>query len=113
MSYLDDILAEESAAYVNADELAESVIVTNKKGEKRTVYAVVNRGTFTNIPGGPPNPVFYLDIFIRNDATAGITSIDLGSTTITVNARHGGSSRAYIVQELLNSDAAGWQVRCY
>jgi hypothetical protein len=97
MGLLDDVIAADSALFVDDDVFGESIVYIPFGGAERTINAVVNRN--------PPEKDFasgnelpQLTIVVRNDATYGISSGELdakGADRVMVSRRIGQTAESF------------------
>jgi hypothetical protein len=94
---LDDVLAADSAIFVDTDGFGESVTYTKKVGgTTRTINAVVERMSPQPGPSQSGTLMPRMRVLVRNDATYGIASSEWkNGDTITVAERRGGTAKAY------------------
>lgn len=113
---LDDQLEQDAIhGFLDTDVFAESVTYTPKNGVAVTRNAVVMRGvpeplesnSQTQPFGKTPN----LIVWIANDATNGVATVDTGGDTITVAKKKGGTAEAFSVAVILEQDAGMWKLR--
>ena len=111
MGLLDEQLAADAEAFVDADTFGETVTYTPVSGSPVSIKAVIVRDPPDGLqsPATAMTPV--MDAYIRNDATYGRTSINTGGDTITVAYRKGGTTAAFAVRQIIAQDAGMWHVR--
>jgi len=86
----------------------EDIVYTPLGGVARTIKAIVVREVPDIIPNAPRGMTERLMIYVRNSATAGISSasLDVGGDTVTVSRRVGETARVFGV--LLPGDGKEW-----
>lgn len=112
MGILDDILAADAQAFADADLMvgSESVTYTPRGGTAVTFDANVSRDVPILADSGD-GYVPSIQVFVRNHATLGVTSVNTGGDTVTIAERRGGTARTHQVREVLEQDAGGWLLR--
>lgn len=108
MGQLNDIIAEDSAIFVDIDGFGETVTYNPLNGASVSIPAIVERDPPVTSPSPSMSKAPRMYISIRNKATVGRTSIDTGGDTITVAYRYGGTAEAHPVRRILKQDAGMW-----
>lgn len=113
MSLLDQIIANDAAALVDADLMpgVESVTYKPHGGSPATIRVnVVSRmpPDVSSESGRTRN--WHIVIFVRNSATTtiGRTSINTAGDLVTIPTTYGGTAVDLSVVEIINQSAAGW-----
>lgn len=96
--------------YLNSDEFAESITYTPEGGGPKSIKAVIVR---ERLDPGSENVSRSLrnqaEVYIANDETAGITSIDKKDDRVTLNDIEGNPKEARI-NEILHKDEGIWHL---
>jgi len=111
MSFKDQTSDDVGKVFLNSSEFAEDVIYTPKAGAPKPLKAVINRRRL--------DPAFedtgrtllnQAEIFIANDAAAGVTSINKGGDTVSFAETIGGAAISWVVADILNQDEGMWHL---
>jgi hypothetical protein len=73
--------------------------------------AHVKRGRLNRLEEAGRGVALYIEVDITNDADAGITTVNRGGDRVTVAETYGGSTKTYVVAEILEQNAAHWRLR--
>ncbi len=111
MGLLREQLAIDSEVFVNSDELGENVVYTPSGESAVTILATVIREAAEKVPGAGSSQAQVLEIWIRNHATLGRSSINVGGDTVAVPLRHGGTAKTLPITEVLEGEAGMWRLR--
>jgi hypothetical protein len=115
MGLLDDQLDADAEEFCNTDVFGEAITYTPLNGSAKSINAVVMRGVpeplESNSETRQQGKSINLVVFIRNDATYGVTSVDTGGDKITVARRKGGTAEAINVGQVIEQDAGMWKLR--
>jgi hypothetical protein len=115
MGLLDDQLDADAVSFVDTDVFGEAITYTPLNGAAVSINAVVMRGVpeplESNSETRQQGKSINLVVFIRNDATYGVTSVDTGGDKITVARRKGGTAEAINVGQVIEQDAGMWKLR--
>jgi hypothetical protein len=111
MGILDDIQDADGAYFVDTDFGAETITYTPLGADAVTIKAVVFRNPPQQVNGSFTAASPYLEVWIRNIATYGRTSINTGGDTITVATREGGTPVAHPVDSILQQGGGMWKLR--
>ena len=110
MSLKDQFPLDVIDCFLNTAEFAEVIIYTPEGQSAKDINAIVVRGRLE--PGsedqgrGLQNQV---EIYIANDATEGVTSVDKKDDRITLNDVEGTNREARII-EVLHKDEGAWHL---
>lgn len=110
MSLKDRFSLDVINCFLNTAEFAEAITYTPEGEAGKEINAIVVRGRLE--PGsedqgrGLQNQV---EIYIANDATEGVTSVDKKDDRITLNDVEGTSREARII-EVLHKDEGAWHL---
>jgi hypothetical protein len=111
MVFKDGLAQDAGKVFLNSSEFAEDAVYTPKGGTPLTIKAVINRRRL--------DPAFedtgrtllnQAEIFIANDAAAGVTSINKGGDTVSFSETIGGAAISWVVVDILNQDEGMWHL---
>src|SRR5687767_3093575 len=111
MGILDDMQDADGAYFVDLDFGGETVTYNPLGGDSVAIKAVVFRNPPQQVNGSFTAASPCLEIWIRNVATYGRTSINTGGDTITVAAREGGTTANHPVDSILQQGGGMWKLR--
>jgi len=98
-------------AFLNSDEFAESITYTPNGGSPKVIKALVVR---ERLQADGPDQGRVLnrqaEIYIANDATEGVTSVDKGNDTVSFPVFVEGSAVPWKVVEVLGKDEGMWHM---
>ena len=77
MGLLDQVLAGDAAAFIDADGWGESITYINIRGVRRTIFAVVEREEAVPLPGPSQAHISKVTIVVANNSTTGIASAEI------------------------------------
>jgi len=104
MSFKDNLASDVDKVFLNKDEFAEEVIYTPKGGSPKTIRAIIVR---SRLDSGGEDAGRILrkqcEVYIANDATNGVASIDKGDDKIQFPEIPGGSNATWIVLDILRT----------
>lgn len=111
MSFKDNLKKDALNCFLIADEFAEAIQYTPKSGSPKTIKAVINRKRLT--PGGEESGRTLqnqIEIFIANDSTYGIDSINKGGDEVFFPEVLGGADVNFVVVDILGEDQGMWHL---
>lgn len=114
MGVMDDILASDAALFCDPDTMpgGETILYTPKGS---TTPLTINANVFRHGPqqvGGVSQAYApSIEIYIPNNATTGVTSVNIGGDKVTLPERKGETAKTYNVQEILEQDGGMWKLR--
>lgn len=112
MGLLDTSMSDDATYFIDTDEFAEAVTYTPLGGTAKSINAIVVRDEPAQLGETAARSLAAdLTIAIRNDATAGVTSVNTGGDRVTVARRYGETAKSLQVYEVISSDAAIWRLR--
>lgn len=93
-----------------ANMYGETVSFTPRLGTARSILAIVHRRMPQPFPGsGAMGNV--IDVWIKNHATEGATSIDIGGAKIELPPRIGDAAEPYRISEIVEQDHGMWHIQ--
>ena len=111
MSFKTQIAQDAAKGFLNANEFAESVVYTPKAGVAKSITAVVNRKRIDPAYEDTGRVLInQCEIFIANDATAGVVSISKGGDMVSFPENISGSAINWIVADILGQDEGIWHL---
>ena len=111
MSFKTQVKQDAANGFLNANEFAESVVYTPKAGVPKTITAVVNRKRLDPASEDIGRVLInQCEIFIANDAAAGVASISKGGDMVSFSENIGGSVINWIVADILGQDEGIWHL---
>ena len=111
MSFKDNLKKDALNCFLTADEFAEAIQYTPKNGTSKTIKAVINRKRLN--PGGEESGRALqnqIEIFIANDSTYGIDSINKGGDEVFFPEVLGGVDVNFVVVDILGEDQGMWHL---
>lgn len=103
--------ADAANAILNGDEFAETIAYTPKGGAAKSIKAIVERKRISPASEDTGRTLIdQVEIFIANDATYGVTSINKGGDTVSLPERIGGSNITWSVTDILSQDPGIWHL---
>ncbi len=97
--------------YLNSDEFAETITYTPKNGSPKSIKAVVIRGRL-GAGGEDAGRILrnQCEVYIANDTTDGVTSVDKGDDKLDFPKLAGGVSVTWVVEDILSMDEGIWRL---
>ena len=111
MSFKDNLKKDALNCFLTMDEFAEEIQYTPKGGTQKTIKAIINRKRL--IPGGEESGRTLqnqIEIFIANDPTYGVESINKGGDEVLFPEVIGGIDVNFVVVDILGEDSGMWQL---
>lgn len=97
--------------FLNTGEFAEDITYTPKGGAAKVIKAVVSRKRIDPASEDAGRVLLnQCEIFIANDETAGITSINKGGDLVSLAEVIGGPLIDWVVADILAQDEGVWQL---
>jgi hypothetical protein len=109
MSFKDNLKRDTLNCFLKPDEFAEAIQYTPKNGSPKTIKAVINRKRLN--PGGEESGRTLqnqIEIFIANDSTYGVASINKGGDEVLFPEVIGGIDVNFVVVDILGEDQGMW-----
>jgi len=111
MTLKAQIINDSVSCFLNNDEFAEMITYTPKGGVGKSIRAqVFRRGIVPASEDTGRVLQGQVEIYIANDATYGVTSINKGGDTVSLPERTGGVSVTYSVADILQQDEGLWHL---
>ena len=111
MSFKDNLKKDALNCFLTLDEFAEAIEYTPKNGSPKTIKAVINRKRL--IPGGEESGRTLqnqIEIFIANDPTYGVASVNKGGDEVLFPEVLGGIDVNFVVVDILGEDQGMWHL---
>ena len=111
MSFKDNLKRDALNCFLTPDEFAEVIQYTPKNGSPKSIKAVINRKRLN--PGGEESGRTVqnqTEIFIANDATYGVSSINKGGDEVLFPEVIGGIDVNFVVVDILGEDQGMWHL---
>ncbi len=110
MTFKSQLKEDVLKCFLNINEFAENITYTPAGGQARIIKALVNRGTISPSKEDSLRTLQnQAEIFVLNDETAGISSINKKDDKIILADFEGDSKECRIV-EVLDKDDALWHL---
>lgn len=111
MTFKTQLAQDAINCILNTNEFAESITYTPKNGSPKSIKALVVRNRL-DTTGQDQGRTLHnqAEIYIVNDATNGVTSIDKGDDTVSLPEIIGGSAISWVVIEILGMDEGLWHL---
>lgn len=96
---------------LNSDEYAEIILYTPKGGVAKSIKSIVDRKRI--LPAGENSGrtlTNQVEIMIANDPTYGVSSVNKGGDTVSLPERIGGTSKSWVVADILEQDEGCWHL---
>jgi hypothetical protein len=111
MSFKDGLAEDAGKVFLNSSEFAEDVIYTPKGASPLAIKAVVNRRRLDPAYEDTGRTLLnQAEIFIANDASLGVVSINKGQDTVSFAETLGGAVISWVVADILNQDEGMWHL---
>ena len=111
MSFKDQMTQDSVKAFLNSYEFAETITYTPKNGTAKAIKAVINRKRI-NPAGEDVGRVLVnqSEVFIANDDTNGVSSINKGGDIVSFAESAGGAVIDRAVIDVLGQDEGMWHL---
>lgn len=111
MSFKSQLAQDAGKVFLNNSEFAEDITYTPKAGTPLVIKAVINRKRLGPAYEDTGRTLLnQAEIFIANDAAAGVTSINKGGDTVSFAETIGGAVISWLVADILNQDEGMWHL---
>jgi hypothetical protein len=111
MSFKTQLAQDAAQAFLNPLEFAEDVIYTPKAGVPKAIKAVINRKRLDPAYEDTGRTLInQAELFVANDAIAGVTSINKGGDVVSFSETIGGAAISWVVADILNQDEGIWHL---
>ena len=104
-------LAQDAGVFLNPGEFAETILYTPKNGTAKSIKAVIERKRIN--PAGEDVGrilVNQSEIYIANDAVAGVSAVNKGGDIVSFAETIGGAAIDWIVADILDHDEGLWHL---
>ena len=112
MAFTDQILADFKNCILNTNEFAEPISYTPGGGSPKTINAILVRERLTS--KGPDRGIALnrdCEIYIANDAIAGVTLVNKNNDKASFPVQKGGSPVTWQIVEVMYHDDSVWHLR--
>ncbi|MDD5736679.1 MAG: hypothetical protein PHH20_00115 [Candidatus Omnitrophica bacterium] len=107
----EQLANDAKSAFLNAGEFAESVTYTPKGGTAKIINAVINRKRLDPAYEDTGRTLInQAELFVANDALAGITSVNKGGDMVSFAETISGAVISWVVADILNQDEGIWHL---
>ena len=111
MSFKAKLAEDMAKTFLNGEEFAEDVTYTPKAGMPKAIKAVINRKRLDPAYEDTGRTLInQAELFVANDATAGVVSINKGGDTVSFAEAVGGAVISWVVADILNQDEGFWHL---
>ena len=112
MTLKEQMLTDFKNVFLNSDEFGETISYTPYGSSLLSIKAIIDRERLQ--ADGPDRGMALrrdCEIWIANDATYGVTSVNKNNDTVSFPVQIGGSNVTWKVIEVLYHDDACWHLR--
>ena len=112
MSFKDIIKSDAINTILNTNELAVEITYTPNGQDAKTIKAIIVREPIE--PGSEDQGRILqkqAEIYIANDADAGVSSVDINGDIVSFPVRIGESAVDWAVIEIIKKDSGLWQLK--
>jgi len=104
MSFKDNLATDANNVFLNTNEFAEDITYTPKGGSPKSIKAIIVRSRL-DTGGEDAGRILrkQAEIYIANDATIGVDSIDKGDDKVQFPEIPGGSNITWAVLDILRT----------
>jgi len=111
MAFKDNLAQDAAKIFLNSDEFAEEITYTPKGGAAKVIKALVNRKRIDPAYEDAGRILLnQFEIFIANDETFGIASINKGGDLVSLAEFIGGAAIDWVVADILGQDEGVWHL---
>ncbi|MFA5346131.1 MAG: hypothetical protein WC315_07650 [Candidatus Omnitrophota bacterium] len=111
MAFKDNLAQDATKTFLNSDEFAEEITYTPKGGIAKVIKALVNRKRIDPAYEDAGRVLLnQFEIFIANDETSGVASINKGEDLVSLAEVIGGISIDWVVADILGQDEGAWHL---
>ena len=112
LGVFDTICNNDAAAFLDPDTgLGESVVYIPNGQTGITINAMVKRTHPERLPGLQQVSGNFIDVWIANDATLGVTSVQVGSDQMILSGDFGQTPKLYTVNRIISQDAGVYHLQ--
>jgi len=111
MSLKTQLPIDAKNAFLNSDEFAESITYTPNGESAKSIKAIIVRNPL-DAGGEDGGRVLHrqCEVYIVNDATDGVTSVNKGKDTLQFPENVGGSNVSWVVETVIDVDTGVWRL---
>lgn len=111
MSFKTKLTTDFKSVFLNRDEYAENIKYTPSGQSQRTIKAIVIRKRLSS-SGEDTGRILQnqAEIYIANDSTYGVTSVDKGDDIVAMPEIEGGSDINWAIIDILEKDGGCWHL---
>ncbi len=111
MTFRDQLKSDGLNTFLNTGEFAESIKYTPYGGAQKTISAIVDRQRNDTAPETAGRDMIHqMEIWMSNDPTHGISTINRGGDKVILPGVMGGADQTYVVVDILGSDDGMWHL---
>ncbi len=111
MAFKSQLAQDAIKAFLDGEAFAEGITYTPKGSAPKQIKAVIIRKRIDPAYEDTGRVLLnQAEIFIANDATAGVTSINKGGDTVSFAETIGGTAVSWVVADILDHDEGIWHL---
>lgn len=111
MSFKDQFSTDANNCFLNTEEFAEEITYTPKGGNAKAIKAIVNRKRIDPAYEDAGRVLLnQCEIFIANDETVGVATINKGGDLVLLPEVIGGPLVNWVVADIVGQDEGIWQL---
>jgi hypothetical protein len=111
MAFKDNLAQDVAETFLNSDEFAEEITYTPKGGAAKVIKALVNRKRIDPAYEDAGRVLLnQCEIFIANDETSGIASVNKGEDLVSLSEIIGQAAINWVVADILGQDEGVWHL---
>jgi hypothetical protein len=111
MAFKDNLAQDVAETFLNSDEFAEEITYTPKGGAAKVIKALVNRKRIDPAYEDAGRVLLnQCEIFIANDETSGVASVNKGEDLVSLAEVIGGAVIDWVVADILGQDEGVWHL---
>lgn len=111
MGVFEAICNSDADPFLDPDTGLGEPVVYVQNGIQLSVNAMVKRTPPERFPGLNQVSGNIIDVWIANDATLGVTSVQVGTDQMILSGNFGGTPKVYTVNRIVNQDAGIWHLQ--
>jgi hypothetical protein len=111
MAFKENLAQDAVKTFLNSDEFAEKITYTPKGGSVKVIKALVNRKRIDPASEDAGRVLLnQCEIFIANDETAGVASINKGGDLVSLAEVLDQATVDWVVADILGQDEGAWHL---
>ena len=111
MTFKAQLSIDAAKVFLNSNEFAEEITYTPKGGSPKSIKAIIVRSQIDAADQGQSRIAHnQTELYIANDATNGVTSVDKGDDEASFPKIVGGSNINWVVIDILGMDKGMWHL---